>query len=78
MFAAVALLGCDREHHPVAPSEPGAIGFGTVETRASLADLQNNGFGVWTCVSSKDDAQSVQYEPLLENERVYLKNGEVV
>lgn len=76
MFAAVALLGCDREHHPVAPSEPGTIGFGTVETRAGLSDLQTNGFGVWACVSSKDDAQSVQYEPLLENERVYLKNGE--
>lgn len=76
MFAAVALVGCNREGFPTSPHGQNAIGFGTVETRAGLSDLQTNGFGVWACVSSKDDAQSVQYEPLLENERVYLKNGE--
>ncbi len=76
MFAAVALVGCNREGFPTSPHGQNTIGFGTVETRAGLSDLQTNGFGVWACVSSKDDAQSVQYEPLLENERVYLKNGE--
>ena len=76
MFAAVALLGCNREVVPVSPQEQNTISFGTVDTRAGLSDLQANGFGVWACVSSKDDAQSVQYEPLLENERVYFKNGE--
>lgn len=76
MFAAVALLGCNREVVPVSPQEQNTISFGTVDTRAGLSDLQRDGFGVWACVSSKDAAQSVQYEPLLENERVYFKNGE--
>lgn len=73
MFAVVALLGCDREHHPVAPSEPGTIGFGTVETRAGLSDLQTNGFGVWAVYVNK--AQPEGYW-LLDNQRVYLKDGD--
>ena len=76
MLAAVALVGCNRENTPITPQEQHAISFDSVSTRAGLSDLQSDGFGVWACVSSKDDAQSVQYEPLLENERVYLKNGE--
>lgn len=78
MFAAVALVGCNREGFPTSPHGQNTIGFGTVETRAGLSDLQTNGFGVWACVSSKDDAQSVQYEPLLENELVtYDKNSHI-
>lgn len=72
MFAAAALLGCAKEPIPATPSEqPGAIAFGTIDTRAvdSASDIDE--FSVWACVSSKDDAQSVQYEPLLENEKVY-------
>ena len=78
MLAAVALVGCNRESAPVSPQEQHAISFGTVDTRAGLSDLQANGFGVWACVSSKDEAQSVQSEPLLENELVtYDKNKHI-
>jgi hypothetical protein len=70
MLAAVALVGCNREDTPVSPQEQHVIGFGSVDTRADKSDLQRDGFGVWACVSSKDVAQSVQYEPLLENELV--------
>lgn len=66
MFAAAALLGCAKEPIPATPSEqPGAIAFDNVTTRAGKTDLEADGFGVWACVSSKDDAHSVQYEPLL-------------
>ena len=72
MFAVVALLGCDREHHPVAPSEPGTIGFGTVETRADKSDLEKDGFGVWAVYVNK--AQPDGYW-LLDNQEVYWKNN---
>ena len=72
MFAAVALLGCDREHHPVAPSEPGTIGFGTVKTRADKSDLEKDGFGVWAVYVNK--AQPDGYW-LLDNQEVYWKNN---
>lgn len=68
MFAAVALIGCDREHHPVAPSEPGAIGFGTVETRAGIDELKADGFGVWAIVNNS----KMQNELLMERKVEYV------
>lgn len=74
--AAAAMLGCHKESLPTpAPQDPRAISFDNVSTRAGLSDLQKDGFGVWASVSSKDANKTVQYEPLLENERVYLKDG---
>ena len=52
MFAALALLGCDKEHTFIAPAESEAIGFGTVDTRANLSDLQSDGFGVWAFINN--------------------------
>lgn len=52
LIATVALLGCSDEPTPVAPDEQKAIGFGNVDTRAGLSDLQNEGFGVWAVVSN--------------------------
>ena len=67
MFAAVALVGCNREYVPVSPQEQHAISFGTVDTRAGLSDLQANGFGVWATVSSIGSTD-VSYQPLFAEE----------
>ncbi len=72
--ALFSLLSCNREVIPQQDATP--IQFGQVETRAGLPEVQANGFSVWASVSSKDAANTVQYEPLLENEKVYFKNGE--
>ena len=68
MFAALALLGCDREHTPNVPAEPSAIGFGNVTTRAvdSVNDIDE--FPVWACMA---DPSEDYYAPILTNERVY-------
>lgn len=71
LFAAVALVGCDREQLPVAPSEPGAISFGTVNTRADKTDLEANGFGVWAYITNS----TVQNHLLMENQLVKYENG---
>ena len=71
MFAAVALLGCNKEDVPVSPQEQHAITFGTVDTRAGLADLQDNGFGVWAFINN-DEAQNYL---LMENQYVEYDNG---
>ena len=49
MFAALALLGCDKEPTPSAPTDLGVISFDKVSTRTTLKDIQNdeNGFAVW-------------------------------
>ena len=67
MFAAVALVGCNRESAPVSPQEQYAISFGSVDTRAGLTDLKNDGFGVWATVSSIGSTD-VSYQPLFANE----------
>ncbi len=73
MFAAAALLGCAKEPIPATPSEqPGVIAFDNVTTRAGLADLQADGFGVWAVFVN--EAQPNGYW-LLDNEKVYLKDG---
>ena len=72
MFAAVALVGCNREDVPVSPQEQHAISFDNVSTRVGLSDLQANGFGVWALFVN--EAQPAGYW-LLENEKVYLKDG---
>jgi hypothetical protein len=73
----LSLLSCSREDIVQTPPDRSSeIRFDQVATKAGLSDLQDNGFGVWACVSSKDEANTVQYEPLLENELVYRKNGE--
>ena len=69
MFAAVALVGCNRESVPVSPQEQHAISFGTVDTRAGLTDLKNDGFGVWATVSSIGSTD-VSYQPILTEELV--------
>lgn len=71
LFAAVALVGCDREQLPVAPSEHGAISFGTVETRAGRTDLEANGFGVWAYITNS----TVQKHLLMKNQLVKHENG---
>ena len=71
-----AMIACNNtEIIDVGGKLTNAITFNNVNTRAGLSDLEKDGFGVWACVSSKDAGSSVQYEPLLENERVYLKDG---
>ena len=67
MFAAVALVGCNRENTPITPQEHHSISFGTVDTRAGLTDLKNDGFGVWATVSSIGSTD-VSYQPLFANE----------
>lgn len=52
MFAALALLGCNNEPTPSAPTHLETIGFGTVDTRATLTDLQRDGFGVWAFINN--------------------------
>lgn len=66
MFAAVALLGCNKEDVPVSPQEQHAITFGTVDTRAGLSDLQANGFGVWAIINN----DVVQDKILMNNQLV--------
>lgn len=68
MFAALALLGCDKEHTPIAPIEPGVIGFGNVTTRAVDSADDINEFPVWACMA---DPSADYYAPILTNERVY-------
>ena len=72
MFAAVALVGCNREYVPVSPQEQHSIGFGTVDTRAGLSDLQANGFGVWALFYNEAQPTGCW---LLDNEKVYLQDG---
>lgn len=73
MFAAIALVGCNRESAPTSPQEQNTISFGTVDTRADKSDLQRDGFGVWAVYVN--EAQPAGYW-LLDNERVYLKDGD--
>lgn len=76
MFAAVALVGCNRESAPVSPQEQYAISFGSVDTRAGLTDLKNDGFGVWATVSSIGSTD-VSYQPILTEEHVtYVSESE--
>ncbi|MBO7312861.1 MAG: hypothetical protein J6U48_01390, partial [Alistipes sp.] len=68
MFAALALLGCDKEHTPSAPTDLGAISFGNVSTRAieSVDDIKELAeFEVNACVIGPEGFVS-----LLENEPV--------
>ena len=76
MFAALALVGCNREDAPITPQEQHAISFGTVDTRAGLSDLKANGFGVWATVSSIGSTD-VSYQPILTEELVtYVSESE--
>lgn len=76
MLAAVALVGCNREEAPVSPQAQHAIGFGSVDTRAGLSDLQANGFDVWATVSSIGSTD-VSYQPILTEELVtYVSESE--
>lgn len=72
MFAALALLGCDNEPTPSAPTDLEAIGFGTVDTRATLTDLQDNGFGVWAFINNA----TVTNYTLMNNQDVKYEGGE--
>lgn len=68
VFAAAALAACSTPDIPV--SDPHAISFGNVGTRAGLTDLQKDGFGVWACINGPQG-----YVPLLSNEHV-TKSGD--
>ena len=75
MFAALALLGCNNEPTPSAPTDLEAIGFGTVDTRADAADLstlKTNGFGVWAYISNS----AQQNYLLMENQLVEYDESE--
>ena len=72
MFAALALLGCNNEPTPSAPTDLEAIGFGTVDTRATMTDLQDNGFGVWAYISNS----AQQNYLLMENQLVEYDESE--
>jgi hypothetical protein len=74
MLAAVALVGCNREEAPVSPQAQHAIGFGSVDTRAGLSDLQDYGFDVWATVSSIGSTD-VSYQPILTEELVTYVTG---
>lgn len=75
-MALFGLFSCSIENEvtPLVPQENKAIGFSNVTTRADLADIQTNGFGVWATTSS-DANNSVS---ILTNEKVYLDGGEWV
>ena len=51
--AMLMVCSCDR-HSIETPQEetPSAIGFSNVSTKASLSDLQTNGFGVWAFINN--------------------------
>ena len=72
MFAALALLGCNNEPTPSAPTDLEAIGFGTVDTRATLTDLQKDGFGVWAYITNS----TVENYLLMENQLVEYDESE--
>lgn len=72
MFAALALVGCNREGFPTSPQEQHSISFDNVSTRAELSDLQANGFGVWAVYVN--EAQPSGYW-LLDNQEVYWENN---
>ena len=74
MFAALALLGCDKEPTPSAPTDLEAIGFGTVDTRAvaDLSTLKADGFGVWAYINNS----TVQNHLLMENQLVEYDESE--
>ena len=72
MFAALALVGCNREGFPTSPHGQNTISFGTVDTRADKSDLEKDGFGVWAVFVN--EAQPAGYW-LLDNEEVYWKNN---
>ena len=75
-MAIAVLTSCNKDVDP-APTPTGApISFGNVATRAGLTEVERYGFNVWAAVSSKDEASTVQYEPLLENREVVLQDGE--
>ena len=61
ILAVVALLACNNEHTPNGVQYP--IVFGTSDTRAGLADIQNDGFGVWTYIGNSE----LQNYLLMEN-----------
>lgn len=76
MFAALALVGCNREGFPTSPHGQNTISFGTVDTRAGLSDLKRDGFGVWATVSSIGSTD-VSYQPILTEELVtYVSESE--
>ena len=69
VFAAAALAACSTPDIPV--SDPHAISFGNVGTRAGLSDIQNGGFGVWAFITN-----SVQQNfPLMNNQKVEYSDG---
>jgi hypothetical protein len=75
MFAALALLGCNNEPTPSAPTDLEAIGFGTVDTRADAADLSTlkaDGFGVWAYISNSAQPNYL----LMENQLVEYDESE--
>ena len=76
MFAALALVGCNREGFPTSPHGQNTLSFGTVDTRAGLSDLKRDGFGVWATVSSIGSTD-VSYQPILTEELVtYVSESE--
>lgn len=69
VFTAAALAACSTPDIPV--SDPHAISFGNVGTRADITDLQKDGFGVWAFINN-----SVQQNfPLMSNQKVKYSNG---
>ena len=64
-----ALVACSNGG--ISPStDDKAISFSDVSTRATLSDLEKDGFGVWAGMENADG-----YIPILENEKVYQDNG---
>lgn len=72
MLAAVSLLGCNKDDAPITPQHQHAISFGTVDTRAGLADLKNDGFGVWAIINN----DVVQNKILMDNQLVEFNEAE--
>lgn len=69
----IAGLSCNNDPMPDAPKEQRPISFDNIATRATLTDLQANGFGVWAVFGN--EAQPTGYW-LLDNEKVYWKNND--
>lgn len=67
-MALFGLFSCSIENEvtPPVPQENKAIGFSNVTTRADLADIQANGFGVWAFI----DNATVQNYVLMDNQEV--------
>ena len=73
--AAMSIACSCNKSSPDTPAAetPSAIAFSNVTTKATVSDLQKNGFGVWAFISN--DNAKVTNELILDNAKVTYKSG---